>query len=60
MAQQTAWTSNQVPGSLTITGIPADTTSRQSAGGGRCPRCERQRWEIACPGVAGEILHLGS
>jgi hypothetical protein len=59
MAQQTAWTSNQVPGSLTVTGNPADTNSHQSTGG-RCPRCERMLTEPACPGVAGTFIHLGS
>jgi hypothetical protein len=55
----TAWTSNTVPGSLTVTGSPADTNSHMSAGG-RCPRCERMTWEQRCPGVAGAFIHLGS
>lgn len=57
---QINWTTAQVPGSLTATGNPADSNSHQQSADGRCPRCERQRWEMACPGVLGEINHLGS
>ena len=46
-----AWTSNTVPGSLSVTGIAADTSARVSNADGRCPRCERHRWEYQCPGV---------
>lgn len=60
MAQQLAWTSNQVPGSLTATGNPADSNSHQQSADGRCPRCERQRWEPQCGGVLGELNHPGS
>jgi hypothetical protein len=60
MAAQIAWTVNQVPGSLSVTGVPADTTARVSSADGRCPRCERARWEVACSGVSGEVFHLGS
>jgi hypothetical protein len=55
-----AFTSNQVPGSLSVTGAPADSTTHQSAADGRCPRCERYRTEIQCPGVEGDLIHLGS
>lgn len=55
----TAWTSNTVPGSLTVTGASADAAGSQSTSG-RCPRCERRRSEMACPGVPGELTHLGS
>src|ERR1035441_7803184 len=48
-----AWTSDLVPGSLSVTGIPADTSARVSNADGRCPRCERHRWEYQCPGVTG-------
>jgi len=59
MAQQLAWTSNQVPGSLSVTGNPADSAVHQSAAAGRCPRCERRRQELQCPGVIGDPVHLG-
>src|ERR1039458_7006497 len=51
MAQTIAWTSNTVPGSLSVTGIAADTSAHVSNADGRCPRCERHRWEYQCPGV---------
>jgi hypothetical protein len=52
--------SSAVPGSVTTTAnAPADTASHQSSNG-RCPRCERMRHENRCPGVYGEIVHLGS
>lgn len=54
-----AFTSNQVPGSLSVTGAPADSAAKVSANG-RCPRCERQRWEVPCQGVEGNVTHLGS
>jgi hypothetical protein len=60
MAQQINFTSNQVPGSLSVTGNPADSNSHPQSADGRCPRCERMRWEIQCPGVAGAFNHLGS
>ena len=56
----TAWTSNTVPGSLTVTGNPRDTASMQSAADSRCPRCERPLSEYHCAGVEGEFIHLGS
>jgi hypothetical protein len=59
MAQQTAFTTAEVPGSLAVTGVPADSNSHQSANG-RCPRCERMLTEPACPGVLGEVIHLGN
>jgi hypothetical protein len=55
-----AWTTLTVPGSLAVTGNPADTAGHQSAAGGRCPRCERGHQEVQCPGVEGEVTHLGS
>jgi hypothetical protein len=55
-----AWTSNQVPGSLSVTGVAADSSAKISAADGRCPRCERGRHEPACGGVAGEVTHTGS
>lgn len=60
MAQQIAFTSNQVPGSLTVTGNPRDTASMQSAADSRCPRCERRQSELKCGGVFGEFVHLGN
>jgi hypothetical protein len=60
MAQQIAWTTTQVPGSLAVTGNPADSTSHQQSADGRCPRCERNRWEVPCAGVLGEVNHLGN
>jgi hypothetical protein len=57
---QLAWLTSQVPGSLAVTGVSADTTARVSSADGRCPRCERARWETPCNGVDGEITHLGS
>ena len=60
MAATIAWTSNTVPGSLSVTGIAADTSARVSSADGKCPRCERYRWEFQCPGVSGEVTHLGS
>ena len=55
-----AWTSNTVPGSLTVTGNPRDVASTQSAADSRCPRCERRLTEIKCSGVEGEFIHSGS
>ena len=60
MAQQIAFTSNQVPGSMSVTGVPADTTGKVSVADGRCPRCERGRHETPCSGVDGEPVHLGN
>lgn len=56
----TAWTTLTVPGSLAVTGNPRDTAALQSAAEGRCPRCERGRMETPCPGVYGEVTHLGN
>jgi hypothetical protein len=55
-----AWTSNQVPGSLSVTGAPADSTTHQCSAGVRCPRCERRLYEVQCGGVTGEVTHDGS
>jgi hypothetical protein len=55
-----AWTSDQVPGSLSVTRSAADSASKQSSAAGRCPRCERPRSEGCCPGVKGEVHPLGS
>lgn len=60
MAQQIAFTSNQVPGSLTVTGNPRDTAAMQSAADSRCPRCERRFSEQKCAGVDGHFTHLGN
>lgn len=60
MAQQIAWTANQVPGSLTVTGNPRDVASMQSAADSRCPRCERRLSELKCSGVHGSFTHLGN
>jgi hypothetical protein len=57
---QIAWTVNQVPGSMSVTRVPADTTGKVSVADGRCPRCERGRHEEPCPGVDGEPVHLGN
>lgn len=54
-----AWTSNTVPGSLSVTANPADTVTLR-ASSGRCARCERWPHEGACPGVFGEPVHLSS
>jgi hypothetical protein len=55
-----AWVVNEVPGSISVTGVPADTTGKVSAADGRCPRCERGRHETPCPGVAADPVHLGN
>jgi hypothetical protein len=60
MAQQIAWTTLQVPGSLAPTGNPRDTAGMQSAADSRCPRCERRNSEQKCNGVLGDPVHLGS
>jgi hypothetical protein len=59
MAATIAWTTTNVPGSMTPTGNQADTTVLH-ASSGKCARCERWPWEGACPGVLGEVTHLGS
>jgi hypothetical protein len=57
---QIAWTTLQIPGSLAVTGIPADSEGPESTSAGKCPRCERWRWEAQCPGITGTVNHLGS
>jgi len=59
MAQQIAFTTLNVPGSMAPTGNQADTTVLH-ASSGRCARCERWPWQGACPGVEGEVTHAGS
>lgn len=52
--------SSAVPGTAAgPANAPGDTASHQSSNG-RCPRCERMPHENRCPGVYGEIVHLGS
>lgn len=50
--------SASVPGSMSGTGNPADTVI-VSTTSGRCPRCERFRWEVPCGGVSGTFAHVG-
>lgn len=50
--------SASVPGSMTGTGNPQDVASHPTTSG-RCPRCERFRWEQPCGGVLGTFIHLG-
>jgi hypothetical protein len=57
---QIAWVPNQVPGSMSVTGVSGDTTGKVSVADGRCPRCERGRHEVPCSGVDGEPVHLGN
>jgi len=54
-----SFTSDQIPGSLSVTRNPADSASKQSTSG-RCPRCERMHHEQPCAGVQGELHPLGS
>jgi hypothetical protein len=45
--------------------IPGDTTANPLTSvphvtmTGRCPRCERWRWEVPCGGIAN-VVHVGS
>lgn len=50
--------SASVPGSMTGTGNPADVAGIFTISG-RCPRCERWRWEPSCGGVYGTFVHVG-
>lgn len=59
MAQQIAFTTVQVPGSLAVTGNPLDTASMQSCADGRCARCERRFSELKCPQVLGDPVRMG-
>jgi hypothetical protein len=53
------YTSDAVPGSLSVTHAPGDSAAKVTSNG-RCPRCERWRHEVPCSGVAGEVVHVGS